>query len=293
MAPEILLDAGGRSVYVNGYAAVFDLPSWPMGRNDGCCEIIKPFAFNHVLRHPCAGLNLQFHHGGLEFIAGSLALDTLQIWTDDFGLGFQAGPFNICGRNIALLNSITSGEVRWASWSGWFGSARFEIVNGERVKVVRRFKTLDHISPVNEPAYPDTGVWLSSEDPYDLPPCLRALSDIWAAHRPAYDTGRALRKMARRVSAIPRRAPASRVPSRPQARASTRGPASLPLLHEIYPASCGISSAELAKLAFEERKLSRMYKNRNRAFRVPKRENPSAPGRGAPHESVKNPARGP
>ncbi len=265
MTPEVLLDAHGVPIHICGYAAVFDLPSWPMGRNDGCCEIIKPWAFDHVLRHPRAGLNLQFHHGGLEFIAGSLALDTLQIWTDDFGLGFQAGPFNICGRNVALFNSITSGEVRWASWSGWFGSARFEIVNGERVKVVRRFKTLDHISPVHEPAYPDTGVWLSCEHLDALPSRLRALSDIWAAHRPRHDTRGALRKMTRAVSRLPRRAPASRVASsRPKARAIAKRPVSLPLaVHELYPAITVLSSAELAKLAFQERKYWRMFKSKH------------------------------
>jgi phage head maturation protease len=264
MTGECFLDAHGAPIHICGYAAVFDLPSWPMGRNDGCCEIIKPWAFDHVLRHPRAGLNLQFHHGGLEFIAGSLALDTLQIWTDDFGLGFQAGPFNICGRNVALLNSITSGEVRWASWSGWLASARFEIVGGERVKVIRRFKTLDHISPVNEPAYPDTGIWLSSEHRDDLPPRLCALAEIWAAHRPTYDTLGALRKMSRAVSRLPRRAPASRLtPSSPQARASAKRRVSVPLaMHEVFIDGCGFSGAELAKLALQERKAWRMFRSK-------------------------------
>lgn len=112
---ECLLDADGRAIFVCGYAGVFNRPSWPMGRNDGCCEIVARGAFDDVLRHPSASLNLQFHHGGLDFIAGSLALDSLHIWTDNLGLAFQAGPFSACGRNLSLLKTITSGEVRWAS----------------------------------------------------------------------------------------------------------------------------------------------------------------------------------
>ncbi len=264
---ECLLDVDGQPIFIRGYASVFNLPSWPMGRNDGCCEIVKPWAFDAILRRPSASLNIQFHHAGLEFIAGSLALDTLQVWADDFGLAFEAGPYNICGRNVTLLRPIADGEIRGASWSGWLASARFEIVDGERVKVIRRFKTLDHISPVNEPAYPDTGIWLSSERRDDLPPRLRALSDIWAAHRPTYDTGRALRKMARAVSRLPRRPAASgKAPPRPQARAGKKLRAPVRLaIDDIFLAGFGLSTAELDEGAFRAAAARRMRKWSRRA----------------------------
>ncbi|MCH8859384.1 MAG: HK97 family phage prohead protease [Proteobacteria bacterium] len=257
---DFLRDDSGRTIYVQGYAGVFDLPSLPMGRNDDCPEIVARGAFDAVLANPKGTLNCQFHHMGLDFIAGCLALDTLQIWADTFGLAFSAGPFGACGRNVALLNSITSNEVRWASWSGWIANRQFEIVNGERTRVIRRFKTLDHVSPVNEPAYPDTGIWLSSEHPYDLTPHLRALSEFWAANRPRHDTGRALRKMARTVSRLPRRALPP--PATPRSVAKRRVPAP-PAMHEVYVSGLGFSGAELARLCFQERRDWRIFNSNN------------------------------
>ena len=137
---EVLRDADGQAIYIEGYASVFNFP-----RADGHSEIVHSKAFDCVLKHPRAGLNLQFHHGGPAFIVGCLALDTLWVWSDDFGLAFQAGPFTACGRNGFLLRSIANGEIRGASWSGTLGSGgRFEIINGERTRVIRRFQSLDH-----------------------------------------------------------------------------------------------------------------------------------------------------
>ncbi len=100
MTPEVLLDADAAPIYIQGYAGVFDSP-----RADGHPEIVRPWAFDHVLKRPRAGFNLQFHHGGLAFIAGSLASNTLSTWADDFGLGFEAGPYSICSRNVAAAPS--------------------------------------------------------------------------------------------------------------------------------------------------------------------------------------------
>lgn len=260
MTPEVLRDDHGEAIRIQGYCAVFDRP-----RADGHAEIVRPGAFDHVLRHPRAGFNLQFHHGGPAFIAGSLVSDTLKIWADDFGLAFEAGPFNAGGRNGFLLRSIADGSMRGGSWSGTLGSGQFENLNGEQTRVIRRFKSLDHIAVVAEGAYPEAGVWLSSEYFYDMPPRLRALSEIWAANRPSYDTRGALRKMTRAVSRLPRRAPVSRkVSPRPEARAVAKRRVSLPLtVNEIYPASCGFSSAELAKLALLERRTWRMFKSKS------------------------------
>lgn len=130
--------------------------------------------------------------------------------------------------------------------------------------MIRRFRTLDHISPVNEPAYPDTGIWLSSEYFYDLPRRLRALSEIWHANRPRYDAPAALRKMSRAVSRLPRRAVPPAATPRSQARPVARRRVLAPLaLHEIYPAFGGFSSVEIAKMAFQERKNWRMFKSKS------------------------------
>lgn len=254
---NLLLDDCGEPIHIHGYAGVFNVP-----RADGHPEIVMTGAFDAILKHPPASLNCQFHHGGLKYIAGSIALDTLRIWADDFGLAFEAGPFYACGRNWALLDCIASGEVRGASWSGLPGHPRDEIINGDRLKVFRRFKSLDHIAPVADPAYPETGIWLSSEHPDDLPRRLKLLSEFWATHRPRYDAPAALRKMSRAVSRLPRRAPAPKAAtSRPQARPVARRRVPAPLaMSEIYFDGCGFSGAELANLALQERKAWRMLK---------------------------------
>ena len=153
---DLILNSDGQPVFIRGYGAVFNLLR-------GCgLELVKPGAFNHVIQHPSLALNCQFHHMGPNFIVGSLALDTLQIWSDDFGLAFSAGPFNANGRNLSFLRLIASGGIRGASRLARPDSADYEFIDGQRVLAIQSFKTLEHIAPVADPAYAETGVWLSS-----------------------------------------------------------------------------------------------------------------------------------
>ena len=253
MATEYLRDDAGRPIFIQGYAAVYD-----SSRVDGHPRKIRRGAFDAVLKHPRAGFNLQFHHAGPSFMVGCLALDTLWVWSDNFGLGFQAGPYTACGRNGFLLRSIADGTMRGASWSGVLGKGQ--------TQVIRSVKTLDHIAVVDVGAYPEAGVWLSSEYHYDLPPRLRALSELWAARRPTYDTARALRHLARVTARLPRRAATPRSamsrPSQVRAVAKRRAPVPAPLaVHEIYPAFGGFSSIEIAKMVYQDRKAWRKFQS--------------------------------
>ena len=127
--PDFILDSDGRPVFIQGYGAVYNLL-----RSDGL-ELVKPGAFDHAIQHPSAALNCQFHHMGPDFIAGCLALDTFQVWSDDFGLAFSAGPFNANGRNLSLLRLITSGGIRGASRLARPDRADYEFIDGQRVRL--------------------------------------------------------------------------------------------------------------------------------------------------------------
>ncbi len=275
---EVIRDVDGSPVFIQGYGAVYNLL-----RSDGL-ELVKPGAFDLAIQHPSAALNCQFHHMGPDFIAGCLALDTFQVWSDDFGLAFSAGPFNANGRNLSLLRLIASGGIRGASRLARPDSADYEFIDGQRVLAIQSFKTLEHIAPVADPAYAETGVWLSSEHYYDLSPRLRALCDHWSAHRPRHDVRGALRKMARKVSALPRRVPASRVaPSRPRggapARAVEMRRAPVPVA-AYNPAPNGFSQEEWDEFGFMEDAGRRARKEQEARARARKRAALSLAGKG-------------
>lgn len=256
---DVLRDEFGQAIFICGFAAVFnELRAY---YND---RAIRPWAFDGLLRDPDPSIDLQFHHMGDGFSAGNIADDTLRIWVNAYGVAFECGPLEICSKNVSFVNLIARGEIRGASWSG-----TLQVTTGEIIRI----SSLDHLACVAYGAYEGAACWLSSEHYDDLPRHLKAKAEIWATGRGPYDARRLLKKMSCRVAKLPRRAPASRVaPSRPQARTPTRRPVSLPLsVRELYPAIPGLSSAEQAKAAFEERKLIRSLK----------RLYPNAPSRSA------------
>jgi phage head maturation protease len=224
MTNDYFLDDDGEQIFIHGYGAVYDVLC-SNGR-----ELVKPGAFDFALKHPSLALNCQFHHMGPDFIVGSLALDNFQVWSDTFGLAFCAGPFDANGRNASFLRLIASGEIRGASRFARPDSKDYEFIDGQRVLVIKSFKTLDHIAPVPDPAYAETGVWLSSENYFDLPLRLRALSDHWSANRPHHEPAAALRKMTRAVAALPARSAALR----PKDRAAATKPIMIGLTEEEW-----------------------------------------------------------
>ena len=85
----------GKAVYVRGYVAPFNSLSIPLDFNDGKRELIRPGAFDAVLCRPSPALNVQLHHLGANFIIGSIAQQTLKVWSDPYGLAYETGPFAV------------------------------------------------------------------------------------------------------------------------------------------------------------------------------------------------------
>lgn len=238
----------GEPVFICGYVAPYDSLSVPLNFHGGKRELFRPQAFDDVVRQPSPSLNVQLHHMGEPGVVGSIFAETLQIWSDPYGLAYECGPFPPTGKNAWAINSIVRGGVRGCSCRREFADVATEIVGGERVVVVRRLKKLCHISPVTKGAYPGAATWCSHECPYDLPDQLKRLAEFWAAHRPRHDTGKALRTMAAGVSKLPSRAVASRaVPHTPVAERHA------PIPVAVYnPAPKGLSQEEWEEFGFQE-----------------------------------------
>jgi len=241
----------GKAVYVRGYVAPYNSLSIPLDFNGGQCELIRTGAFDDVLRHPSASLNVQLHHMGANFIIGSIAQQTLKFWSDEYGLAYECGPFAINAKHAGAITSIVRGGVRGCSWLGTFAEVATETLAGERVQVIRRFQHLSHIAPCSGGAYPGAATWCSHEHVDDLPEHLKPLARHWLDNRPA---ARSMTKPMARKPALARA-----VTPRPQARAKQRP--SIPLaVADIYPAIPGFSSEEFEVAALQEAHDRRMHK---------------------------------
>lgn len=175
----------GARVFVRGYAAVFDSLSDPLDEYGGKRELIRPDAFTHVLRNLRASTTCAMHHMDAGGTIGSVFHRTLRLWADDLGLAFECGPLAANSKSVWAVRSIVREGSRGCSWRGIPAEVAIEKIDGESVRVIRRFEHLSHVSPGTCGLYPAAGVWCSHENPYDLPHHLKALALHWQANRPA------------------------------------------------------------------------------------------------------------
>ena len=198
------LQHDGELIHVCGYAAIYDSLSVPLDEYDGQRELIRPGAFDHVLRNLRASTTCTLFHMDYSGTIGSIFHRTLQLWSDDFGLTFSCGPLAANTKNLWAVRSIMTGGVRGCSWRGIPAEVATENFEGESVRVIKNIQHLSHISPGDGCIYPAAGTWCSHEG-YDLPNHLRALALHWAANRPA-----AKPSLVARADAPRRQAPSTR-----------------------------------------------------------------------------------
>ena len=246
--PECLLDSHGQPLKIVGYASLFDSPI----TIDGQTEAIARGAFTPTLRRGAPVVRALVNHHRTTTWA-SVRAGTLKLWETGTGLAFSAMIQNtIAGRQLA--RAVAGGHTGVSFQCRPLKTE--ETASGYAVTAAM----LTEISLIGEPAYA-TGAWLSDPDLMDpMPDHALALRRQWA--EPRHDTAAKLRTMAAQVSALPRRAAASRsTPSQPrgQAIAARRAPAPL-TLEDIYIPHSGFSSAELAKLAFDEATARRSHR---------------------------------
>lgn len=182
----------GETVFVRGYGAVFNRPSVPLERNGWRAEIIKKGAFDGILKAPPTKLSAVIHH-----VEGA---GDLKLWTDGYGLAFQAGPLEATRENASVIRAIVCNETRGCSWLGTPEYSGVEVINGETVRIIRSFSELDHIGPVVVGAFPAACCWCSHEDPFDLPLPMQPIVAHWQENRTAVRP-----KMAASAASISRR----------------------------------------------------------------------------------------
>lgn len=184
MATEFLRDDEGQVIYVQGYAAIFNSLSVPLDDHDGQRELIRPGAFDYILRNLRASTTCTLHHLGAGGTIGSIFDRTLQLWSDDFGLAFECGPLAVNRKNVWAVRSIMTGAARGCSWRGIPAEVAIEKIDGESVRVISKFQHLSHISPLVGGFYPATATWCSHEHLDGLPDRLKRLSLHWQEYCP-------------------------------------------------------------------------------------------------------------
>ncbi len=177
----------GALVFVRGFAAPYDSLSIPLDSRDGKRELIRPGAFDHVLRNLRASTTLTLHHMPAAGTIGSIFDGTLRPWSTPYGLAYECGPLLINSKIAWAVKSITSGGVRGCSWRGVPADVAVEQIDGEPVAIIRKMQHLSHISPLSVAAasYPGAATWCSHEHVDDLPDRLKPLARHWGEHRPS------------------------------------------------------------------------------------------------------------
>lgn len=146
---------------LEGYAAVFNRMSQPMGRFR---EIIRPGAFREAIEQRQIVRARVQHQGGLHTI-GSTESGTLRIQEDSIGLRYEVDlPDTTAGRDIAAL--VARGDINKSSFAFRVkpatemqptGERWYKDEGGQTVRELTRLDLVD-VAPVDDPAYMDTSV---------------------------------------------------------------------------------------------------------------------------------------
>lgn len=161
-APELRATESDQGLVLEGYAAVFDRESGPLG---GFVERIQRGAFRKALgRSP--DLRALWNHDE-RLVLGSVRAGTLKVEEDPRGLRFRVElPDTSYARDLAQL--VRRGDVWQASFAFRARGDEWEqLEDGGLLRTITEIDELFDVSPVTYPAYGDTEVHLSAGDPGD------------------------------------------------------------------------------------------------------------------------------
>jgi len=155
---EIEVRQDGSDPVITGYAAVYNKPSRDFG---GWVEIVAPGAFDRALSEKQDVIAKFEHEGGLSTL-GRVSAGTLSLRSDRRGLLYTITPPNTqTGRDVVEL--IRRGDIKQSSFAFVPRQEKWQSNKDPNVRTLIDVDLFD-VSPVAEPAYPDTTVAVRSDD---------------------------------------------------------------------------------------------------------------------------------
>lgn len=143
---------GDNSRKVEGYAAVFESPSEPLGGSGKFTEVIARGAFDNADMKDVRAL---LNHD-MNVVYARTKSKTLVLRVDDVGLKYEFdAPNNPNGDN--LLESLERGDIDQSSFAFFVDGDKWEeFPDGSVKRTITSIKHVQDVSPVTFPAYEQT-----------------------------------------------------------------------------------------------------------------------------------------
>jgi HK97 family phage prohead protease len=150
---ELRIDGSDHKPVITGHAAVFNQRSRDLG---GFYEVIAPGAFANTIKS--ADTRALFNHDQ-NFVLGRVKSGTLALSEDEKGLFVRISPPDSIWAND-LLESIKRGDIDQMSFAFSVSEAgqTWQRSGGEVLRTLLNIDELFDVSPVTNPAYPQTDV---------------------------------------------------------------------------------------------------------------------------------------
>ena len=183
---DYAMRAAADGLNLEGYAAVFGLPSLPMSfvnveGGKRFREIIHPGAFARSLNAK-PDVTLRYQHNLTTLPLGRTKSGTMELTEDDRGLRVRASlPDNEWGRPIR--DAVARGDISGMSFRFQAAVTDIEKTSDGYLRHLREVKLGPEVSITDYPAYPDTSVMVrhlaeaADVEADDLADAFRALRD--------------------------------------------------------------------------------------------------------------------
>lgn len=158
VAPELREPETGGKPTIVGYASVFNKRSAKLA--PGFIERVDNRAFDASGQAGFPGVVARFDHDP-QFLLGTVAGKTLQVWTDDTGLAYSVLPPDSRADIVELMErgDVTSSSFQFRAAEDDWDRTEF----GYPLRTLLSVELMD-VSPVVTPAYPDSTSQLRAFD---------------------------------------------------------------------------------------------------------------------------------
>jgi HK97 family phage prohead protease len=155
---ELRATNDGERPIIEGHAAVFNQPSLEIFGVPGWREVIRPGAFSKVIKTD--DVRALINHNDDRLI-GRVSNNTLQLEEDEIGLRARIFPPDTSDtRDLLVL--IRGRYLSQMSFGFRVSEDGEQIDRNNKLREITEFRELFDVSPVTQPAYPQTDVHLRS-----------------------------------------------------------------------------------------------------------------------------------